>query len=212
MSLATLEPRTARRATARTVRAVGDAYHSPVASTSSPEAEWISQVADGDADAFTRLYDAWSARLFALILQIVVDRAQSEEVLQEVFLEVWRTAGAFSPARGSVRAWLVTMARRRAIDRVRSSQSARDRESRWHDYMPDVDLTVQQVEDRLVGQQVHRALEAVGEPYRSTIELAYFTGLTHREIARRTGTPLGTVKTRIRDGMARLRREMRVQS
>ena len=95
---------------------------------------------------------------------------------------------------------------------IRSSQSSRDRESRWHDYMPDVDQTVQQVEDRLVGEQVHRALEAVGEPYRSTIELAYFTGLTHREIARRTGTPLGTVKTRIRDGMARLRRELGVQS
>lgn len=210
MSLATMEaqPR------ARTVSSRGLAYHSPVtsSSSSSSEGEWIAQVADGDADAFARLYDAWSSRLFALILQIVVDRAQSEEVLQEVFLEVWRTASSFSQARGSARAWLVTMARRRAIDRVRSSQSSRDRESRWHDYMPDVDLTVQQVEDRLVGEQVHRALEAVGEPYRSTIELAYFTGLTHREIARRTGTPLGTVKTRIRDGMARLRRELGVQS
>ena len=210
MSLATLEARTGTR----TVSARGLAYHSPVtrSSCAGSEGEWIAQVADGDADAFARLYDAWSSRLFALILQIVVDRAQSEEVLQEVFLEVWRTAGSYSPARGSVRAWLVTMARRRAIDRVRSSQSSRERESRWRDYMPDVDQTVQQVEDRLVGEQVHRALEAVGEPYRSTIELAYFTGLTHREIARRTNTPLGTVKTRIRDGMARLRRELGVQS
>lgn len=208
MSLATLEPRTA----VRTVSAVGLAYHSPVTSSSpsSSETEWLVRVADGDADAFTHLYDAWSGRLFALILQIVVDRSQSEEVLQEVFLEVWRTAGTFAPARGSARAWLVTLARRRAIDRVRSSQSSRDRESRWYDYMPDVDLTVQEVEDRLVSEQVHRALQAVGEPYRSTIELAYFTGLTHREIARRTDTPLGTVKTRIRDGMARLRREMGV--
>ena len=156
MSLATLEARTGTR----TVSARALAYHSPVTSSSSTssEGEWIAQVADGDADAFARLYDAWSSRLFALILQIVVDRAQSEEVLQEVFLEVWRTAGSYSPARGSVRAWLVTMARRRAIDRVRSSQSSRDRESRWHDYMPDVDQTVQQVEDRLVGEQVHRAL------------------------------------------------------
>lgn len=210
MSLATLEARTGTR----TVSTRCLAYHSPVtrSSCAGSEGEWIAQVADGDADAFARLYDAWSSRLFALIVQIVVDRAQSEEVLQEVFLEVWRTAGSYSPARGSVRAWLVTMARRRAIDRVRSSQSSRERESRWRDYMPDVDQTVQQVEDRLVGEQVHRALEAVGEPYRSTIELAYFTGLTHREIARRTGTPLGTVKTRIRDGMARLRRELGVQS
>ena len=188
MSVATLKP----PAVARTVWA----YHSPVASSiPSSEEEWIAQLADGDADAFAHLYDAWSGRLFALILQIVVDRAQSEEVLQEVFLEVWRTAGAFSPTRGSARAWLVTLARRRAIDRVRSAQSSRARESRWH-----------------MGEQVRRALEAVGEPYRSTIELAYFTGLTHREIARRTGTPLGTVKTRIRDGMTRLRRELGVQS
>ena len=209
MILTTLEPRTRTR----TACAAGLTYHSPVTSSScGSEEEWIAQVADGDADAFAHLYDAWSSRLFALILQIVVDRAQSEEVLQEVFLEVWRTAGSFSPARGSARAWLVTMARRRAIDRVRSSQSSRDRESRWRDYMPDVDLTLQQVEDRLEGEQVRRALEAVGEPYRSTIELAYFTGLTHREIARRTGTPLGTVKTRIRDGIARLRRELGVQA
>ena len=157
MSVATLKP----PAVARTVWA----YHSPVASSiPSSEEEWIAQVADGDADAFARLYDAWSGRLFALILQIVVDRAQSEEVLQEVFLEVWRTAGSYSPARGSVRAWLVTMARRRAIDRVRSSQSSRDRESRWRDYMPDVDQTVQQVEDRLVGEQVHRRSRRWGSP------------------------------------------------
>ena len=143
MSLATLEARTGTR----TVSTRGLAYHSPVtrSSCAGSEGEWIAQVADGDADAFARLYDAWSSRLFALIVQIVVDRAQSEEVLQEVFLEVWRTAGSYSPARGSVRAWLVTMARRRAIDRVRSSQSSRERESRWRDYMPDVDQTVQQV-------------------------------------------------------------------
>ena len=112
MSLATLEARTGTR----TVSTRGLAYHSPVTrnSCAGSEGEWIAQVADGDADAFARLYDAWSSRLFALILQIVVDRAQSEEVLQEVFLEVWRTAGSYSPARGSVRAWLVTMARRRA--------------------------------------------------------------------------------------------------
>ena len=104
------------------------------------------------------------------------------------------------------------MARRRAVDRVRSSQAARDREEQWRDYMPDVDLTVQAVEDSLAGEDVRRALDAVGEPQRSTLVMAYFTGLTHREIARRTGTPLGTVKTRIRDGMARLRRELGVQS
>lgn len=153
------------------------------------DGQCVQQVAAGDAEAFARLYDRWSGRLFALILQIVVDRAQSEEVLQELFLEVWRTAASYSPQRGSARAWLVTMARRRAIDRVRAAQAARDRESRWRAYMPDTDLTLQSVEERIEAAEVRRALAAVGEPHRSTIELAYFTGLTHQEIAERTGVP-----------------------
>ena len=169
-------------------------------------------VAAGDRDAFAEFYDRWSGRLFALIVRILVDRAQSEEVLQEVFLEIWRSAASFSPSRGSARAWVVTMARRRAIDRVRSSQAARDREEQWRDYMPDVDLTVQAVEDSLAGEDVRRALDAVGEPQRSTLVMAYFTDLTHTEIARRTGVPLGTVKTRIRNGIARLRKAMGAES
>ena len=99
-----------------------------------------------------------------------------------------------------------------AVNRVRSSQAARDREEQWRDYMPDVDLTVQAVEDSLAGEDVRRALDAVGEPQRSTLVMAYFTGLTHTEIARRTGVPLGTVKTRIRNGIARLRKEMGAES
>ena len=172
----------------------------------------IRGVAAGDHEAFAEFYDRWSGRLLALIVQILVDRAQSEEVLQEVFLEIWRSAASFSPERGSARAWAVTMARRRAVDRVRSSQAARDREEQWRDYMPDVDLTVQAVEDSLAGEDVRRALDAVGEPQRSTLVMAYFTGLTHTEIARRTGVPLGTVKTRIRNGIARLRKEMGAES
>ena len=172
----------------------------------------IRRAAAGAHDAFAEFYDRWSGRLLALIVQILVDRAQSEEVLQEVFLEIWRSASDFSPDRGSARAWAVTMARRRAIDRVRSSQAAKNREDRWHDYLPDMDLTVQAVEDRIVGQEVRRALDAVGEPQRSTLVMAYFTGLTHTEIARRTGVPLGTVKTRIRNGIARLRKEMGAES
>ena len=172
----------------------------------------IVKVAAGDRDAFAEFYDRWSGRLLALIVRILVDRAQSEEVLQEVFLEIWRSAASFSPERGSARAWVVTMARRRAVDRVRSSQAARDREEQWRGYMPDIDLTVQAVEDSLAGEDVRRALDAVGEPQRSTLVMAYFTGLTHTEIARRTGVPLGTVKTRIRNGIARLRKEMGAES
>lgn len=176
------------------------------------EAELLAQVAEGDAQAFAALYDAWSGRLFALVLQILVDRAQSEEVLQEVFLEVWQRAATFSPERGSVRAWLVTMTRRRAIDRVRASQAARDRDRAYRgSYEPNYDMTVQTVEDRLEGRRVRRALEAIGEPHRSTIELAYFSGLTHSQIAEHCGVPLGTVKTRIRDGISKLRAHLEVE-
>ncbi len=163
------------------------------------------RVAAGDQEAFAALYDTWAPRLLALAVRIVVDRAQGEEVLQEVMLEVWRRAGSFDPQRGSARAWLVTLTRRRAIDRVRASQAARDREGSWNDYLPDTDQTVAQVEARLVADEVRQALVDLGEPYRSTLELAYFTGLTHREIARRTDVPLGTVKSRIRSGMSKLR-------
>lgn len=177
-----------------------------------PDAALLTRVAQGDAQAFACLYDAWAGRLLALVLRIVVDRAQSEEVLQEVFLEVWQRAATFRPERGSARAWLVTLTRRRAIDRVRSSQSCRDRDHAWRGgYEPDYDVTAQAAEDHLEGARLHRALEKVGEPQRSTLELAYFSGLSHTQIARRCGVPLGTVKTRVRDGLLKLRTHLKVE-
>lgn len=170
----------------------------------------LARVAQGDESAFAELYDRWASRLFALVLQIVVDRAQSEEVLQDVFWQVWTTAASYEAERGSARAWLVTLARRRAIDRVRSSQAARDREARHHGDYPDFDSTLDAIEERLEGERVRRALEQVGEPHASTIKLAYFTGLTHAQIAERMRVPLGTVKSRIRDGIDKLRVEMGV--
>lgn len=170
----------------------------------------LAEVAQGGEAAFAELYDRWASRLFALILQIVVDRAQSEEVLQDVFWQVWTSAGSYHSERGSVRAWLVTLARRRAIDRVRTSQAARDREARHHGDYPDFDSTLDTIEERLEGERVRRALERVGEPHASTIKLAYFTGLTHAQIAERMCVPLGTVKSRIRDGIDKLRVEMGV--
>lgn len=111
----------------------------------------LARVAQGDESAFAELYDRWASRLFALVLQIVVDRAQSEEVLQDVFWQVWTTAASYEAERGSARAWLVTLARRRAIDRVRSSQAARDREARHHGDYPDFDSTLDAIEERLEG-------------------------------------------------------------
>ncbi|MBJ2329259.1 sigma-70 family RNA polymerase sigma factor [Schaalia cardiffensis] len=166
--------------------------------------ELLALIKTGDRDAFEVLYGRWVSRLLALAVSILVDRAQAEEILQETLLEVWRTAGAFDPSKGSARAWLVTMTRRRAIDRVRSSEAARRREERRPDEDLPFDVTAEAVETSIVAKEVRDALEALGEPHKTTIELAYFTGLTHRQIAEQMNTPLGTVKTRIRDGVARL--------
>lgn len=165
-------------------------------------------VAARDERAFAELYDRWAGRLFALVLQVVRDRAQSEEVLQDVFWQVWTSADSYDPTRGSARAWLVTLTRRRAIDRVRSSQASRDRELRHHGLYPAFDSTLDSIEERFEGERVRKALGRVGEPHRTTIVLAYFTGLTHSQIADRMQVPLGTVKSRIRDGMEKLRHEI----
>lgn len=165
----------------------------------------LARVAQGDRDAFARVYDTWSGRLLTLIVSIVVDHAQSEEVLQEVFLEVWQRAHTFDATKGSARAFLVTLARRRAIDRVRSAQAARDRDNA----VPierEFDETVAEVEQRIVAHDVRAALEEIGEPHKSAVELAFLTGLTHAQISDLQRVPLGTVKTRIRDGLAKMKR------
>ena len=166
--------------------------------------EDLQLVAEGDKRAFARLYDAWAPTLFALISCVLKDRAQAEEVLQDTFLHVWRRAPSYDPGRGSVRAWLTTIARRRAIDRVRSAQAARDRELASP---PDVDWdqTAEEAESRIVGGDVRRALGSLGEPQKTVILLSYFGGLSHSRIADATGLPLGTVKSTIRQALARRR-------
>ena len=175
-------------------------------------AQLLGAVARGDRGAFAQLYDAWAPRLFALVLQVVRDREHSEEVLQEVFLEVWRQAHQFSPAKGSARAWLVTLARRRAIDRVRAVEARRSREAAFlAEALPVAfDETEVLAHTRLAVDEVRVAVDAVGEPHRTTLLLTYFSGLTGRGIAVRLGVPLGTVKTRLRDGLGKLRKELGV--
>ncbi len=172
----------------------------------------LALVAQGDRAAFADLYDATAPRVLGLIRRILVDYAQSEEVAQEVFLEIWQSAGRFEPNRGSATTWILTMAHRRAIDRIRSSQAGRDRDLRVgvRDFSPDVDDVSEQVEIRLENERVRRAMARLTELQRQAITLAYYEGLTHTEIAQRLGIPLGTVKTRLRDGMIRLRDEMGV--
>ena len=166
----------------------------------------MARVAKGDELAFAELYDELAPTVYGIVLRVVRDPAQSEEVTQEVFVELWRQAARFDSARGGVRGWAVTIAHRRAVDRVRSEQSLRDRQLRdaaapagAPDSPPDA------VIDSLDRDRARRALTELSEAQRQALELAFFDGLTHVQIAERLGVALGTVKTRIRDGLIRLR-------
>ncbi|MGC5075589.1 ECF RNA polymerase sigma factor SigK [Agrococcus sp. DT81.2] len=165
------------------------------------------RAAEGDQRAFAELYDASSSRVFGLVLRILVDRAQAEEVAQEVYLEAWRQAKRFDPDRGAAISWLLQIAHARAVDRVRASQSQRDRDARIgvRDTPVPVDTVAEHAEVALESARARKALRELSDPQREAIELAYFDGLTQTEIAERVGAPLGTVKTRLRDGMVRLR-------
>lgn len=172
----------------------------------------LSSVAGGSQDAFSQLYDLISPRVFGLIRRILVDHAQAEEVAQEVFLEVWQTAPRFAPNKGGARGWILTMAHRRAVDRVRASQAGRDRDVRIgiRDQKVDYDSVSEDVEVRVEAERVDRAMGTLSDIQRQAISLAYHGGLSQSEVAEQLGIPLGTVKTRIRDGMIRLREELGV--
>ncbi|MEP6799164.1 MAG: ECF RNA polymerase sigma factor SigK [Lapillicoccus sp.] len=163
--------------------------------------------AQGDEVAFSGLYDAVSPRLFGLVLRVLRDRAQSEEVCQEVFLEIWRTAARFDPDRGAPLTWMMTIAHRKAVDRVRSAEAASRRDTRYveTDHQVEYDVTAEAATSSVDGERVSAALASLGEGQRRALELAYFGGFTHSEVAQRLGVPLGTAKTRIRDGLIRLR-------
>ncbi|GAA1226631.1 sigma-70 family RNA polymerase sigma factor [Kitasatospora nipponensis] len=169
--------------------------------------ELLAKVAFGDQDAFSHLYDAVAGPVLGLIRRVLRDAAQSEEVTQEVLLEVWQNAARYQPERGQVMSWVMTMAHRRAVDRVRSAQSAADRDQRdiARSHAPVFDEVAEQVEDRLERQEVRRCLRALTELQRESVALAYYRGLSYPEVADRLGAPLGTIKTRIRDGLIRLR-------
>jgi len=174
----------------------------------------LPRVAQGDQAAFAELYDQTAPRVLGLIKRLLKDHAQSEEVTQEVFLEIWQNATRFDSARGSAASWMLTMAHRRAVDRIRASQAGRDRDLKIgvRDLETDYDSVTESVEIRIEHERVERALGRLTELQRQAVKLAYYGGLSHSEVAKLLDVPIGTVKTRLRDGMIRLRDEMGVAS
>lgn len=167
-------------------------------------------VAKGDESAFATLYDLTAPRVYGLVLRVLRSPSQSEEVTQEIYLEVWRQATRFDPDRGSPLSWLMTLAHRRAVDRVRSSQAATVRDESYEARTRDVhfDTTAETATARLEASRVRSALDRISAVQREAVSLAYLDGYTHREVATRLDLPLGTAKTRIRDGLIRLRDQL----
>ena len=169
--------------------------------------ERLHQVALGDRQAFDAVYEQLAGPVLGVARRVLRDPAQAEEVAQEVLIEIWRTASRFDPERGSGRAWALTMAHARAVDRVRSVDASARREARAAELMVEspFDQVVEAVEARLDRERVRRCLEGLTELQRQSVTLAYYGGYTYSQVAHLLSSPLGTVKTRLRDGLARLR-------
>lgn len=172
----------------------------------------LRQVAHRDVEAFAAFYDQTRARVFGLVMRVLRDPGYSEETTQDVYLQVWRTADSYDPAAGSPLAWLMTLAHRRAVDRVRSEQAASTRESRYG--AANVDPPIDHVADTVVlsdeRRQVAECLDALTDTQRECIELAYYDGLTYVQVSERLSANLATIKSRMRDAIRGLRRCMGV--
>jgi len=166
------------------------------------------RIATGDKAAFAELYDQTSARVHGLVVRVVRDVGYAEEVTQEVYLQAWRGAAGYDAARGSVLSWLMTLAHRRAVDRVRSEQAASDRNSRYgsRDVVAAFDTVAEEVDRRSDQRAVLNCLGSLTEVQREAVALAYYGGRSYPEVATQLGVALPTVKSRIRDGLTRLRR------
>lgn len=167
----------------------------------------LRRVARGDQEAFADLYDATRSRVYGLVSRVLRDPGYSEETTQEVYLQVWRSAGSYDPASGSALAWLMTLAHRRAVDRVRSEQAATQRESRYG--ATTVETAADQVSESVIisaeRREVAACVDALTDLQRECIDLAYYQGLTYTQVSERLSAKLATVKSRMRDALNGLR-------
>ncbi|HET7327183.1 MAG TPA: ECF RNA polymerase sigma factor SigK [Nocardioidaceae bacterium] len=165
----------------------------------------LARVARGDEEAFGQLYDALAPAVFGLARRVVRDPARAEEIAQEVFLSVWQKATRFDPARGSASTWVLTLTHRRAVDVVRSSEAATRREERVSTQETPYDEVAETATTRMEGQQVRRCMGTLTDLQREAVTLAYYGGYTYPEVASLLEANLSTIKTRMRDGLIRLR-------
>ena len=170
-------------------------------------AQLLSGAAHGRQDSFAELYDQTSSRVYGMVLRVLRDPGFAEETTQEVYLQVWRTASSFDPTKGSALSWLMTLAHRRAVDRVRSEQSNSDREIVYEtrNHTGEFDQVTEEVWRRFEQQAVLDCLDSLTDTQRESVALAYYGGNTYREVAAHLGAAVPTVKSRIRDGLTRLR-------
>jgi RNA polymerase sigma-70 factor (ECF subfamily) len=178
-----------------------------VEAASGTPADLMARVARGDSVAFAQLYDLMAPRVYGLIRRVLRNPAQSEEVTQEVMVEIWRTATRYDADRGSLTSWVLTMAHRRAIDRVRSEQSCTDREQAVaaSSSTTEYDEVAETVTTNLEVEQVRHCLGSLTELQRESVTLAYYGGYSYREVAELLDAKLATIKARMRDGLIRLR-------
>ena len=175
------------------------------ASPGSDLAAQLTMVARGDAAAFDAVFEQLGPSVYGVVKRVIRDPAQSEEVTQEVMLEVWRTAAKFDAERGSATSWVMTLAHGRAVDRVRSVQKDAERARRTAAADIPYDMVTEAVESSLERERVRRCLGSLTELQRETVTLAYYRGYTYGQVASLLGVPTGTVKTRMRDALIRLR-------